>query len=246
MIVRFGNFLFRARNFLFPLAFLLLLLTTQPQLLLNNETLDYWMDFFGIIVVAAGQGCRALAVGQAENIRRGGRTRDGRPKQVFAKRLIRHGIYAHTRNPLYLGNLLIVAGLGIVANNPWWYLLVFPTFVGMYWSIVAAEEEFLARQFGQEYTDYLRTVNRFLPSLPGLWRSCAECSFDGLRVIRKEYSVACSWLLMSVGLLIWERWEHFGYAAKAAQIHQLVFVLGGILLGYLILWRLKLAGRLHS
>ncbi len=246
MLVRFGHFLFRARNFLFPLTFLLLLLTTQPQLLLGSETLDWWMDLVGLAIVVAGQGCRALAVGQAENIRRGGRTRDGRPKQVFAKRLIQHGIYAHTRNPLYVGNLLIVMGLGIIANNLWWYCAMFPAFVGIYRSIVAAEEEFLAQQFGQEYSDYLRTVNRFLPSLPGLWRSCADCSFDGLRVIRKEYSVACSWLLMVVGLLIWERWEHFGYTAKATQIHQLVFALGGILLGYLILWRLKLSGRLHS
>lgn len=226
----------------------MLLFTTKPEFALNSERVDEWMDLLGFCVALLGQGCRALAVGQVENIRRGGRTREGegRRRQVFARRLIRHGVYAHTRNPLYLGNLLIILGLGLIANNSWWYLIVFPAFFFVYWSIVQAEEDFLLRQFGQEYIEYRHAVNRFLPRLAGLRRSCAWHPIDWRRVLRKEYGVTCAWLSMSVGLLIWERWESYGHAERAAQIDDLALCLAALLLVYLTMWRLKLAGKFRS
>jgi protein-S-isoprenylcysteine O-methyltransferase Ste14 len=240
-VIRFGHFLFFARNALFPLVFLLLLFTTQPEFPFNSEQGDVWLDLLGFLVVLSGQACRALAIGQTENIRRGGRR-----KRVAAKRLIQHGIYAHTRNPLYLGNLLIVIGLGLIANNQWWYIFVFPLFLGMYWSIVFAEEDFLSRQFGQEYAAYRQTVPRFLPRLRGIRRSCKECEFDWMRVFRKEYRIACSWLSMTIGLLIWERWKRFGYPARETQIQGLALCLVAILVLYVSVWRLKLAGKFQS
>lgn len=239
--IQLGHFFFFARNALFPLVFLLLLFTTQPEFPFDNERTDMWLDLLGFMIVLSGQACRALAIGQAENIRRG-----GRQKRVAAKRLIQHGIYAHTRNPLYVGNLLIVIGLGLIANNHWWYIFVFPLFLSVYWSIVFAEEDFLSRQFGQEYTEYRQTVNRFLPRLQGIRRSCKECEFDWMRVFRKEYSIACSWLSMTIGLLIWERWKRFGYAQRELQIEGLTLGLVLVLLLYVSIWRLKLAGKLQS
>lgn len=240
-LIRFGHFLFFARNALFPLIFLLLLLTTQPEFPLNNEHLDMWLDLFGFVVVLLGQACRTLAIGQAENIRRG-----GRQKRVAAKRLIQHGIYAHTRNPLYVGNLLIVIGLGIIANNSWWYIFVFPFFLSVYWCIVFAEEDFLLRQFGQEYAEYRQSVPRFFPRLRGILSSCKACEFDWMRVFRKEYSIACSWLSMTMSLLIWERWRRFGYAEREFQIDGLALCFVLVLLLYISIWRLKLAGKLQS
>jgi protein-S-isoprenylcysteine O-methyltransferase Ste14 len=217
---RLGHFLFFFRNYLFPLTFLTLILTTQPELLWGSEQLDWWMDIVGIGVALAGQSCRVLAIGCSENIRRG-----GRQKRVAAKTLIRHGIFAHSRNPLYFGNLLIIVGLGLIANNRWWYLLILPGFVGVYWAIVLAEEDFLAKKFGPEYAGYCQAVNRFVPTLAGLHRSLVSCSFDWKRVLRKEYNVACSWLSMAIGLLVWERWEQFGYTARKVEIQQLLLLL---------------------
>lgn len=246
LAVRFGRFMFVARNVLFPLVFTVLILTTRPELPFDSERADWWLDVLGILVACVGQSCRALAIGQTENIRRGGKERDGRKKQVFAKQLIQHAVYAHTRNPLYLGNLLIILGLGLIANNLWWYLIMLPGFIGVYWSIVLAEEEYLSHQFGPEYAEYRRSVNRFFPRLTGLWTSCTQYPFDWRRVLRKEYSVACSWLCMGVGLLIWERWERFGYAAQAPQIDDLALGFVAILIFYLSVWRLKAAGKLRS
>lgn len=118
------------------------------------------MDALGFVVAFIGQGCRILGVGGVENIRR-----RGRQKRFSAATLIRTGLFAHSRNPLYLGNLLICCGLVIMANSYWWYVLALPGFIGVYWAIVLAEEAFLAERFGLEYEDYCRKVNRFVPRI---------------------------------------------------------------------------------
>jgi hypothetical protein len=178
------------------------------------------MDFIGGMVAALGQGCRILAIGSANNIRRGGRM-----KQVSADTLIRSGVFAHLRNPLYMGNLLIFFGLTLIANSYGWYLFALPVVVGIYWAIVLAEEDFLAHQFGEPYSQYCRTVNRFLPKLTGVRTSFADRRFDWQRIVRKESRIACSWLSMAIGLLIWERWKRSGFAAYEIDIAELAVAL---------------------
>ncbi len=240
-VVHCGNFLFAYRDYLFPLVFLLLLLTTKPILPFGSARIDWWMDVLGVVVALAGQGCRLLAIGCVDNIRRG-----GRQKRVAASTLIRSGMFAHTRNPLYLGDLLIVGGLVLLASCPWWYLLVLPGFVGVYWSIVLAEEAFLGQKFGQDYVAYCQTVNRFVPKFTGWRRSLANCSFDWKRVVRKEYGIACTWATMALFLSIWKQWERFGYAARKTDIQELSMLFLLLLVCYGGgLW-LNKSGRLKS
>lgn len=201
-IVRFGNLMFRVRNVLFPLTLVLLVLTSTPQLPFGSARLDRWFDAVGVILALLGQTCRALAIGSVDNIRRGGQR-----KRIAAEMLIRSGIYAHTRNPLYLGNLIILSGLLLIANCRWWYVLVWPGFLGIYYAIVCAEEEFLSRKFGQAYRDYVQTVNRFLPTFTGLRQSFARSSFAWRRVFRKEFGVVCSWLSSALVVLLWKQWK---------------------------------------
>lgn len=222
-----GHMLFGYRDYVFPLVLLVLALTTKPTFPLGSERLDEWMDILGIAVAFFGQACRALAIGGVQNIRRG-----GREKRIAAEALIRTGFFAHSRNPLYLGNLLIFCGLALIANSYWWYVLALPGFVTVYWAIVLAEEDFLQKQFGHEYADYCRTVNRFVPNLTGLHRSLVDSSFDWKRVMHKEYRICCTWMSVAIGLLIWERWEQFGYAARRTEIWELLLVLLTISLVY--------------
>jgi hypothetical protein len=207
----------------------------------GSEQVERWIDVLGIVVVLGGQGCRFLAVGFTDNIRRG-----GKQKRIAAHALIRKGLFAHTRNPLYLGDLLIVCGFVLIANCPWWYLLVLPGFVGVYWAIVLAEEDFLRQKFGQDYVDYCQTVNRFVPKFTGLRQSLSGCSFDWKRVVRKEYGIVCTWGTMILVLLIWQQWERFGYVAGKAGIRGLsvLFLLPLVCYGG-GLW-LNKSGRLKS
>src|SRR5262245_16356206 len=221
IVVRFGHVMFRVRNVLFPLMLVLLVLTSTPQFPFGSARLDRWVDALGVLLALLGQLCRALAIGSAENIRRGGQR-----KRIAAKTLIRSGIYAHTRNPLYLGNLIILSGLLLIANCRWWYMFVWPGFFGIYYAIVCAEEEFLAWKFGQAYRDYLQTVNRFLPTLRGLRQSLASSSFAWRRVVRKEFGVVCSWLASVLMLLLWKQWEHEGGALWEMHLpYELFFLL---------------------
>lgn len=225
MIVRFGHFMFRFRNVLFPLTLVLLVLTSTPRLPFGSAQLDRWFDAVGVLLALLGQMCRAVAIGSVDNIRRGGQR-----KRIAADTLIRSGIYAHTRNPLYLGNLIILSGLLLIANCRWWYVLVWPGFLGIYYAIVCAEEEFLSQKFGQAYRDYLGMVNRFLPTFTGLWQSLVDSSFAWRRVLRKEFSVFCSWLSSALVLLLWKQWECEGNALwKMSLPHVLFFLL--VLLG---------------
>lgn len=200
-----GHFLFRYRDYLFPVVVILMVVTTTPGAPFGSRSLDHWLDALGFAVALLGQGCRLLAVGSVENIRRRGDN-----KRIAAHALIRDGIFAYTRNPLYLGNWLIVSGLVLIANNRWWYLLVLPAFSAAYWFIVLAEENFLTGRFGQEYVAYAAAVNRFIPDRRGLIRVLTSPEFAWRRAFRKEARVACSWLSAALLLIAWERWTHKG------------------------------------
>ena len=65
---------------------------------------------------------------------------------MHAERLITEGLLGHSRNPLYLGNLLILLGLFVIHNNGWAYAVGIPFFALAYTAMVKAEEAYLALQ----------------------------------------------------------------------------------------------------
>lgn len=72
------------------------------------------------------------------------------------------GPYAYTRNPLYLGSLLIAAGFLIAARNPWIALAAVLVFIFIYVPVIRAEETYLMSRF-PEYSEYAARVPRLLP-----------------------------------------------------------------------------------
>jgi protein-S-isoprenylcysteine O-methyltransferase Ste14 len=81
--------------------------------------------------------------------------------------LITTGPFAYVRNPLYLGNILIYVGVGVMslALFPWITIAALAWFYLQYYLIVTREEEYLAERFGETYAEYRRRVRRFLPRL---------------------------------------------------------------------------------
>lgn len=75
------------------------------------------------------------------------------------------GPYAHTRNPLYLGTLLV--GLGVtIAGGSWIFVVLFLTFfVVIYGQTMRAEERRLEELFGDRFRDYAAQVPLFFPRL---------------------------------------------------------------------------------
>lgn len=79
-----------------------------------------------------------------------------------ATSLVASGVYRYTRNPMYLGMLLVLIGWGAFLARPW-ALAVLPTFV-LYMSRfqIIPEERALQGIFGAEFEAYRRTVRRWL------------------------------------------------------------------------------------
>ena len=79
--------------------------------------------------------------------------------------LITTGPFAYVRNPLYLGNMLLYAGIGVMsmALFPWLPTVAVVWFYVQYYLIVTKEEEYLLERFGAEYAEYKKHVSRFWP-----------------------------------------------------------------------------------
>jgi protein-S-isoprenylcysteine O-methyltransferase Ste14 len=77
-------------------------------------------------------------------------------------RVVTTGIYARTRNPMYLGMSLFTAGLAFVFNSLW-FVIVLPLAVYAVTKLaIEPEEAYLERKFGAEYLDYKSKVRRWL------------------------------------------------------------------------------------
>jgi protein-S-isoprenylcysteine O-methyltransferase Ste14 len=72
------------------------------------------------------------------------------------------GPYAYTRNPLYLGSIVIALGFAVAALSGWIVLALVVLFVAIYIPVILAEEAFLGSRF-PEFDRYARQVPRLLP-----------------------------------------------------------------------------------
>lgn len=77
-------------------------------------------------------------------------------------KLITSGIYRFTRNPMYTGLALMVAGGGLVAGTWWPLLLLLLALLAVRWVVIEPEEAYLAATYGSAYADYKSRVRRWL------------------------------------------------------------------------------------
>ena len=79
--------------------------------------------------------------------------------------LIVSGPFAYVRNPLYVGNILLYTGFGVMslALFPYLQFLALIFFVLQYYLIVKEEESFLIEKFGESFKNYIKNVPRFIP-----------------------------------------------------------------------------------
>lgn len=194
-LVRAGNFWFHWRNSLFPFAFLLVFLP-GPRLFDSPVT----AAVVGFLVAGLGQFVRAFTIGFKYVIR------GGRNRRVYAEDLVTEGLYHHTRNPMYVGNLLILFGVSFASNSWGCVLVAIPLFLFIYVAIVAAEENFLRGKFGAAFDAYCRDVPRWLPRLAGLGTTLGGMKFHWKRVIVKEYGTPLGWVCGVSILAIWNLW----------------------------------------
>jgi protein-S-isoprenylcysteine O-methyltransferase Ste14 len=148
----------------------------------------------GGIVVAAGLWLRALSSGHV------------RKNEALAT----SGPYAYTRNPLYLGSMLIAAGFAVAARNWWVGVLLVAMLLAVYLPVIRSEEEFLRNKF-PEFENYAREVPRLLPRLTGTSHTTGNSEFSkALYLQHDEYNALLGALGMmaalAVKLVFFQRW----------------------------------------
>ena len=153
----------------------------------------------GLPLAVGGELLRCWAVGYSGKTTRG--------DKVTAPRLVTAGPYAHTRNPLYLGNLLTAAGFTIAfsgGRKPLERALLgafgLGTMLAVYATIVPHEEKFLAGTFGDDFADYCTRVPRVG------WRikpaPFAQGSYDGRTILEAETRTFATFGAMVAAMLL--------------------------------------------
>jgi len=200
-LIRIGDFFFKWRNQVFPVILLALFLAAPPRAaLFGSVTADTIRDWLAGVVVLAGLGLRFATIGWAY-IKRG-----GHHKKVHADTLVTAGYFGLCRNPLYLGNLMIYAGLFVLHGDPVVMILGIALFAAIYLSIVAAEEHFLAARFGAAYGAYCRDVPRWLPVMSRHATVIKGMEFRLKRAVTKDYPTIFN---TGLALIVIEMLEHY-------------------------------------
>ncbi|MCK4936011.1 MAG: isoprenylcysteine carboxylmethyltransferase family protein [Elusimicrobiales bacterium] len=118
---------------------------------------DDWRFFLaGLILFILGQAVRLLSSACI----------------VKSKTLTTNGPYAAARNPLYLGTFIMTLGFILTLSSPndlartiivWLFAIV--AFSWIYRKTILSEEEFLLKTYGEQYSNYKKTVNSIVPKI---------------------------------------------------------------------------------
>jgi protein-S-isoprenylcysteine O-methyltransferase Ste14 len=116
--------------------------------------LAHWIIGGSLILIGL-----ALAAAGIRNFSRAGTpVRSIKPTRA----LVTTGIHGWTRNPIYLGIFLLYGGIGVAAQSPWILILTLPLAITIRYGVVAREEAYLERRFGDTYRDYKARVRRWV------------------------------------------------------------------------------------
>lgn len=119
------------------------------------------------------------------------------------QKLIVSGPFAHVRNPLYIGNFFLSVGLVIVANvHPAFTLLFIIFFFVQYIPIVRWEESNLKNRFGDEFTEYMKSVPRWIPSVTKKMESNIKVNGEYKEAIKSEKNTLAAAILLYL-IFLW-------------------------------------------
>ena len=143
----------------------------------------------GAVFVIAGIVVRALASGHLKK----------------NEQLATTGPYAHTRNPLYLGSLILALGFALAALNWWIAIGLALIFAAIYLPVIQAEETFLRTKF-PEFAEYAGKVPRIFPRVTHFQHPDGGFSW-GLYRKHREYNAALGSVALMAALVMKLLWS---------------------------------------
>jgi protein-S-isoprenylcysteine O-methyltransferase Ste14 len=124
--------------------------------LLPGAELPGWAQWIGAVVIAAGL---ALMISFEFAFKRAGT--DANPYRASTA-LATDGPYRFSRNPGYLGMAITYIGITLAAEAPWALVMLVPAALVIQYGVIAREERYLERLFGEEYLSYKQTTRRWI------------------------------------------------------------------------------------
>jgi len=177
-----GAFLFRWRSYLplvlVPLVFLELI--GPDNIFRASNGFRETLSVICLCITLVGISIRCITTGYAPKGTSGRNTRE----QV-AEQLNTTGIYSTCRNPLYLGNLIILSGIVLLVGSWEFFLIVLLAYILYYERIIFTEEEFLEEKFGDTYRNWASKTPFLIPSFSH-WRK-PDIEFNWKRTVKKEF-----------------------------------------------------------
>ncbi|RDU62884.1 isoprenylcysteine carboxylmethyltransferase family protein [Helicobacter sp. MIT 14-3879] len=215
-----GDFLFRNRSYLplilIPIFMFVIFSFGSPLYkieivsyvnvsikdIINNSNIGYYNNaliIFAIFVGLLGQSIRILVAGFVPKDTSGRNTKEQKASVLNTK-----GLYSTCRNPLYLGNFLMMLSPVILVGN-WIFVLFFIVIFWLYYErIIYAEEAFLSEKFKDEYIIWANNTPCFIPSFKNYSHSNSTFSFKSM--LKREYhslfGLASSLILVNYIIII--------------------------------------------
>jgi protein-S-isoprenylcysteine O-methyltransferase Ste14 len=143
----------------------------------------------GGLLAALGEALRIWASGHIEK----------------TEQLATGGPYALTRNPLYLGSLLVGLGVAVAAASLWAALVAVLYFAAFYPSVIREEGSFLRAKFGAAYDEWARVVPAFVPRLRPAGPRGTRFGWERVRRNR-EWRTAIAIPILAAALFARARW----------------------------------------
>jgi len=214
-----GHFFFKYRSYQ---MFGMLLVFFEERRHFYHITDNIYYEVFCILIALSGMLIRVLTVGFVHEGTSGRNT-----KAQKAEELNTTGAYSAVRNPLYVGNYLILLGISLLAQNH--EVVIFNTvmFAIIYTPIIFTEESFLEEKFGERYRRYAEKVNCILPSFKNFKRP--DRKFSIKMVLKREHD---TWLTTTISLVFVEMLREYGHSGMIT----LNALWSAIVIGISIIW----------
>jgi protein-S-isoprenylcysteine O-methyltransferase Ste14 len=222
--------MFKYRSYQF-VAIILILFIERNNFHDVHENLYY--DILCVAVTFGGILIRALTVGFVHEKTSGRNT-----KAQNAYELNTTGAYSLVRNPLYVGNFVVLFGISMLSYNYVVVLLNSITFIIINTFIILTEEDYLLGKFGDTYRDYASRVNCVIPSFSKFCRPAR--SLDLYMILKREHD---SWLTAVVSLVCVEFFRDYYSNVPVIETGWLVFLGVGAAV-WAVLKYMKKTGRL--
>ncbi len=79
-----------------------------------------------------------------------------------ASKLVTNGPFAFSRNPIYVANVILLLGVGLLQSSIWMFVIAGINGIAEHFLAILPEERHLDRRFGKQWRDYKRVVRRWI------------------------------------------------------------------------------------